>query len=512
MPLASALLAALLAGVLLQAHPSIDPRGALSFAEGQGAAPAAPLSLLTRDGRRPVPTTILNNQELIALDDLASLFQATVREDALAGGVTVTYKGRSIVASPEQPMVSVNGRLVALPSPVVRLRNRWLVPVEFLSRALAPIYDSRIELRKASRLLIVGDLRVPRVIVRFEDPGPPTRLTVDVTPGTSGSVSQEPGRLLIRLDVDAIDPTLPAGGAGLVEEVRLGDQPTVIEAQLDGRAGAHRLTSTQEGDGTLMTIEVPVAGVTEVAPPVVPTPAPPADPLPPLAAPRALLQTIVVDPGHGGGETGATGPGGTLEKQITLDIARRLKAIIEARLGIRVLLTREDDRAVGADARAAVANNNKAELFLSLHLNGAPSRSVKGTEVFYLQLDREGEAARRAAEAESVVLPALGGGWRTIDVIRWDLAQARHMDSSEVLARLLEEELRTRVDMGPRPIQQAPLRVLAGVNMPAALVEVVYLTNPDQERRASSPEFQTAVAQAIYETIVRFRAFLEGRR
>lgn len=499
LPLACALLAALVAGVLLQA---------------QGAPPAVPLSLLTRDGRRLVPTTILNNQELIALDDIAALFQVTVREDTLAGGVTVTYKGRTIVASPEQPMVSVNGRLVALPSPVVRLRNRWFVPVEFLSRALAPIYDSRIDLRKASRLLIVGDLRVPRVVVQFEDPGPPTRFTVDVTPAFQGSVTQEPERLLIRLDGDAIDATLPSAGAGLVEQVRLGDEPTVIVAELNVRAGAHRVISTPEGGGTRMTIEVPVAGVTETDPTVAVAPPspPPADPLPPLATPRPLLQTIVIDPGHGGGENGATGPSGTLEKQIALDVARRLKTLIETRLGIRVLLTRDDDRAVGADERAALANNNKAELFLSLHLNGAPSPAVKGTEVFYLQLDREGQAARRAAEAESVTLPSLGGGSRTIDVIRWDLAQARHMESSEVLARMLEEELRTRVEMGPRPIQQAPLRVLVSANMPAALIEMAYLTNPDQEQRARSAEFQTAVAQAIYETVLRFRAFLEDRR
>jgi N-acetylmuramoyl-L-alanine amidase len=497
LPFACALLAALLAGVLVQA---------------QGAPPAVPLSLLSRDGRRPVPTIILNNQELIALDDVANLFQVAVREDALAGGVTVTYRGRTIVASSEQPMVSVNGRLVALPSPVIRLRNRWFVPVEFLSRALAPIYDARIDLRRASRLLIVGDLRVPRAVVRFEQAGPPTRFTIDANPATTATVTQESGLLLIRLDADALDATLPSGGAGLIEQIRPGDQPATIVAQLTPRAGAYRVTSLAEATGTQTTIEVMPAETTDVAPP--PPPAPPAvaDPLPPIAMPRAVLQTVVIDPGHGGAETGATGTSGTVEKQITLEVARRIKATIEARLGIRVLLTREDDRAVGADERAALANNNKAELFLSLHLNGAPSTALKGAEVFYLHLDREGEAARRAAEAESVALPALGGGSRPIDVIRWDLAQARHIESSAILASMLEEELRTRVEMGPRPIQQAPLRVLVGANMPAALIEMAYLTNQADEQRVTSADFQAAMTQAIYETVLRFRHFLEGRR
>ena len=111
-------------------------------------------------------------------------------------------------------------------------------------------------------------------------------------------------------------------------------------------------------------------------------------------------------------------------------MARRLRGLIEARLGVRVILTRDDDRAVGADERAALANNSKADLFLSLHANAAPSPAVAGAEVFHLRLDREGEDARRAAEAEAVSLPVLGGATREIEVIQWDLAQARHVEAS----------------------------------------------------------------------------------
>src|SRR5438128_637493 len=119
------------------------------------------------DGRHPVPTTIVSGQELIGLDDVATLFQVVVREDALAGGVTLTYRGRTVMASADQPMASVNGRVVSLPSPLVRSGRRWLAPVEFLPRALGPIYDQRIELRRPQRLLIVGDARVPRVTARI---------------------------------------------------------------------------------------------------------------------------------------------------------------------------------------------------------------------------------------------------------------------------------------------------------------------------------------------------------
>jgi N-acetylmuramoyl-L-alanine amidase len=146
-------------------------------------------------------------------------------------------------------------------------------------------------------------------------------------------------------------------------------------------------------------------------------------------------------------------------------------------------------------------------------MNSAPSLRVAGAEVFHLRLDREGEEARQDAATDAVALPVLGGSTRTIDVIRWDLAQVRHLDHSAALAAMLEDGLRKAgVPMAARPRQQAPLRVLTSVNMPAALVEMGYLTNADQERRARTDEYQNAVAQGLYEAIVRFRDYLEQQR
>jgi N-acetylmuramoyl-L-alanine amidase len=131
--------------------------------------------------------------------------------------------------------------------------------------------------------------------------------------------------------------------------------------------------------------------------------------------------------------------------------------------------------------------------------------------VYYLRLDRDGEEARRNAAATELVLPAVGGGTRPIDVIRWDFAQAPHVDASGTFASMIDEELRKHVPSGPRPLQQEPMRVLSGANMPAALVEIAYLTNPKQEQQALSGDYQAAVAQALYDAIVRFRGYLETR-
>ncbi len=481
-----------------------------SLPQAQGTAPATPLTLLSSEGRRPVPTIVLNGQELIALDEVAARFQVTVREDSLAGGFTITFNGRTIVISNDQPMAFVSGRMVALPSPARRLGDRWFVPLELLPRALAPIYEVPIDLRRASRLLVVGDLRVPRVTGRIDSEGPPTRATIEISPAAPVTVTTEAGRVLVRIDADALDVGLPTDGGGLIEQMRQADEPTTVAILLTSRAGAARAAPTEADGITRVTIDVEsvAAPAGTAAPPAATPPAGGATPAL-LTRSRAPLQTIVIDPGHGGGDVGARGALGAEEKTITLDVARRLRTLIETRLGIRVILTRDGDRAASLDERTALANNSKADLFLSLHLNAAPAANVAGAEVFYLRLDREGEDARRAAANEAVDLPVLGGATRSIDLIQWDLAQARHVERSEVLARILEERLRAHVMMSGRPRQNAPLRVLAGVDMPAASIEMAYLSNAEQEQLALSEAYQNSLAQAMYDAVVAFRAYLE---
>ncbi len=233
-----------------------------------------------------------------------------------------------------------------------------------------------------------------------------------------------------------------------------------------------------------------------------PSPAPP--PLPPLAVATPGVRTVVIDPGHGGDDAGVKGPGGTLEKQMTLDLAKRLKSLLEARLGVHVVLTRDDDRAVTLDERTATANNAKGHVFVSLHMNGAPSPALTGPAVFFMRLDREGEDTRREAGAQAQALPVLGGGTRVIETIRWDLAQARHIDESRRLAALLAGALEGREGSAPAPVQPAPLRVLAGLDMPAVLFEMGYLTNPAQEKAAATDDARAALVQAVYDAVNRF--------
>ena len=128
--------------------------------------------------------------------------------------------------------------------------------------------------------------------------------------------------------------------------------------------------------------------------------------------------------------------------------------------------------------------------------------------MFYLSLEEYGDQAQRVARGESEALPVFGGGTRDIEVILWEMAQARYIEESSALAQAVETALRERVPMSPRAIQQAPFRVLVGANMPAVLVEMGFITNAEQERQLNSEAFQTSIVQALVDSIVRYRDVL----
>jgi N-acetylmuramoyl-L-alanine amidase len=465
-----------------------------------------PLTMLSKDGRRTIPVTVVAEQECVALDDLATVFQLAVHDDA-AGAVTITYKGRTIVLTQDQALASVTGRLVPLPTAPSRAGRHWLVPVEFLSRALAPVYDTPLDLRKSSHLLVVGPLRVPRVTVRYEPTAPGGRLTIDATPRATSTVTQEAERILIKFDADALDvaspPLAPVGGQSLVQAVRLMD-PITLVVDVGTRMPGFRATAQPVAATTRLTIDLMAPEAAAMAPASqAPAPATPADVPPTPTQPSARVRTIAIDPGHGGSDGGVTGSGGTKEKDLTLAIARRARGALEARLGVRVVLTRDDDRDVTLDDRASIANNNKADLFISLHANASFRPSAAGASVYYAT--DTPPAAVTGGTTGAARAQALGGGTRDIELVDWSRAQSRYLDQSMGLAGMLVEQFRDHVPLAARAVDKAPLAVLASANMPAVLVEMGVLSNGEQERALAGDELPLALVQAISDAVVRFR-------
>jgi len=411
------------------------------------------------------------------------------------------------VLTPDQALASVAGRLISLPAAPARVGTRWLVPLEFIGRALAPIYDVRLDLRSASHLLVMGDLRIPQVVIRYEVLGNAGRMTLDSTPQTPTGVVQEGNRIVIRYEADALDAVAPAltgqGPVPLIQSMRI--EGAVITIELGPRFSGFRASTQDVGASSRITLDLVSIQPETVAPP--PPPPPPSPPeLPTFGSPPSI-RTVVIDPGHGGEDTGVKGSEGTVEKNLTLTFARRAKSVLENRLGIRVLLTRDEDRSVPLDERTAVANNNKADLFVSLHANASLRPTTRGASIYVAAFS---DADRAQAAIAPARVPIFGGGSRDIELVLWDLAQIRHVDQSMELAHIVEREFQNRVVLDSRPVERAPFRVLESANMPAVLIEIGYLSNGDQERLLASPDYQARFVDAFSDAVARFRDFLGG--
>ena len=227
---------------------------------------------------------------------------------------------------------------------------------------------------------------------------------------------------------------------------------------------------------------------------------------------RRVIRTVVIDPGHGGKETGALGPAGSAEKELTLLIAKTLAARLEQALAVRTVLTRSDDVDLGLDERSALANQNKADLFLSVHLNSSVGRGALGAETYFLSLQASDQRAADAAAVENYVGAAVapaGSDDFELQLLLWDLAQSQHLAASQRLATMIQEELNRDLDLRDRGVKQAPFRVLMGAAMPAVLVELGFISTKDEEQRLRTPEYRAQLVETLVRAVGRFKVEYE---
>jgi N-acetylmuramoyl-L-alanine amidase len=233
---------------------------------------------------------------------------------------------------------------------------------------------------------------------------------------------------------------------------------------------------------------------------------------------RSSLTTIVIDPGHGGKDFGAQGRGGLLEKDVTLDIAMKLKEIIEAGANINVVLTRSGDYFVSLKERTAIANRAKdgspADLFISVHTNSHKSGRIGGFEAYYIS-DAADPGAEATEALENAVVELELEGIDTKDPalmpILWDLQFTEFISESSELAFLAQEELAKRLNTRNRGVRQAKFIVLSGVAMPSILVEVGFISNRIEEAKLRTADFKDACAEALAAAVAAFKERFDTR-
>jgi len=231
---------------------------------------------------------------------------------------------------------------------------------------------------------------------------------------------------------------------------------------------------------------------------------------------RALglkLGKVVIDPGHGGNDHGTTGPTGLLEKELVLEVALQLGAMIEEKLGSEVVYTRNTDVFIPLEERTAIANNHKADLFISIHANSSRYKSISGAEVYYLNFTNSKDALDVAARENA-------GHGKSIFELReliQKIALKDKADESREFAAKLQTNLHVawlRLNSGARNrgVKRAPFVVLIGASMPSVLAEVGFVSNPKDEQSLKKTESRAKIAEALFRGVQQYASTLSEMR
>jgi N-acetylmuramoyl-L-alanine amidase len=212
----------------------------------------------------------------------------------------------------------------------------------------------------------------------------------------------------------------------------------------------------------------------------------------------------VIDAGHGGHDTGTIGPTGFMEKDLVLDVSRRLGKLLEDQLGAEVIYTREDDTFVPLENRIALANEKQADLFVSIHANYSRDRRVRGVETYYLNFSSDPEVLELAARENAL---SQKGVHELQDLVKQISTNEKIAESKELARELvnnLHQELRKNGEVRNRGVKQAPFVVLIGGTMPSVLTEISFLSNPEDEKMMKSPSGRQSAAEALFSGVSKY--------
>jgi len=302
------------------------------------------------------------------------------------------------------------------------------------------------------------------------------------------------------------------------------------ESRLSGTAGEapHVSASTPESSPSRTaktsaenyTADSPVPGhkSTVAASSRVDDPARPREAQPTSTGERSLTRAlglkigrIVIDPGHGGHDTGAIGPTGYREKDLVLDVALRLGKLLERKMGAEVIYTRDDDTFIPLEERTNIANQAGADLFLSIHANFSSDTAARGIETYYLNFSASDEALEVAARENATSQKTV----HELQDLVQNIALKEKIDESREFAADVQHalwlgEVAKAPGLRNRGVKKAPFIVLIGAHMPSVLAEISFVSNATDERRLRTPEYRQRIAESLYRGISRYASGLSG--
>ena len=486
-------------------------------------------ALVAREKPQKLPVMILpemGNFQFVAIGDLAEYLDLRTFYSEKARKVIIYVGSNELKVTAMNPFVQINKRMVQLPLETRYANGDILVPLQYFVDLIRPLYPQPwpedLELPKA--LNSAGSVANNNSTPATE---PPAATTSKTAPANISKiiVEEKANGTLIRLQtsrpfarrqvstrvsqrwlyIDLVDARFDSNAAGATRPAG------IVQRVVPLYAGAVAQISCQlkedidqkkivvSGQGNEVLISLPT--LDQISTSVLNT----------LAKERRkwLIDTIVLDAGHGGHDPGAIGPNGAREKDITLAVSKRLKRLLEKNMEVKVVMTRDDDRFLPLIERTRIANSVQGKLFISIHCNANLSRRVDGTTTYFLGPARTEESIEVARRENSVIRleadSSAYAGLSAENLILSAMAQSAFNRESEDFAAMIQNELCGAVNLADRGVKQAGYYVLVGASMPNILIETAFISNPREESFLKDPGFQQDIAEAIFNGIKKFK-------
>jgi N-acetylmuramoyl-L-alanine amidase len=514
----------LAATVVLSVFSLLLPRAAAA----QSSSGEQKVSVFYAEGRAPeqIPAFRLyeESSELYVTDfDVARIFHGTRYWDSSLRQLAFRVGDQRFEVTVGSRLVRAGDTTLLLRVPVLYREGSVMLPMEFLTEAVSGRVPERVAWDATQRRLTLGIAGYNVSSMSFEADAEATRVTIELEEPLLHHVNAEtPGLLRLKLYGARLHPRFfsETETKGLVRDVRA--EQTARDAflyfDLNLSTSRYKVETSEDGRELQLVLEK------EELPDI---------PEPDYVGKKMLeirddagvgrrflaVRTVVIDPGHGGPDKGRVGPSGALEKDVNLEIAKRLKEELEDELDVRVVLTREEDVLVPLYRRSEIANQEGADLFISVHCNGWFGGTAGGVETFFLSPAKtEWDAGVARTENASMGFEESRVSMEAFDdlnFILWDLAQNEYINESSSLAEMVQRELASRLDIRNRGVKQAGFYVLKGARMPAILIETAFLSNPREESLLTSGRFQRRVVEGIAAAVLAFKNRYElslGRR
>ncbi len=449
-------------------------------------APLLLLLLCATAARGGVPTVSYDGRAYVELTRVAESLKATLEAPADGTQARLRGGGHVVTLTRNWSRVLIDGAPLMLDGPTVVHKGAWLVPESFLTQ-VGPKLTAATQQTPAAAAETASALELDELRVRSYPSF--TRIVLETSAPVVHRVERAAaGEVRVRLVGLGGEPRVEAIADGFVREARLerAGADALLRVTLEAPAGELRASALRDPPRLVLDIMRPAAQTALPARPDFPP-----------------LRSIVLDAGHGGHDSGTVGPGGLQEKDLVLDVTKRVARLLEDKLGVKILLSRDSDHFVTLRDRTSFANRERADLFVSIHANGHRVAASQGVEVYFLSSEATDSAARQVAAAENSVVqlekPANGRGGRT-DVVKsilWELAQSEFQSESSRLAETVLDAMTQALRIPNRGVKQAGFYVLGGAAMPAILVEIGFVTNPKEEKRLKDSRYRDEIARAI---------------